>query len=102
MPLVAELDLPTFDHTDPALSGSGYRAAMAGLSGYDGWLAAGPFGSIVLDRESGEFFLRTKDAVFPGLTIGQLFGIDDGRCIRRSSTTSSTSTGTTTGACATS
>ncbi len=78
MPLVAELDLPTFDHTDPALSGSGYRAAMAGLSGYDGWLAAGPFGSIVLDRESGEFFLRTKDAVFPGLTIGQLFGIDDG------------------------
>jgi cytochrome P450 len=32
----------------------------------------------VLDRESGEFFLRTKDAVFPGLRIAELFGISDG------------------------
>ncbi len=32
----------------------------------------------MLDRESGEFFLRTKDAVFPGLTIADLFGIADG------------------------
>ncbi len=78
MPLVAELDLPTFDHTDPTLRGDAYRAAMSGLQGHDGWLAAGPFGVIVLDREAGEFFLRTKDAVFPGLTIGELFGIDAG------------------------
>ncbi len=78
MPLVAELDLPTFDHTDPALRGDAYRAAMSGLEGHDGWLAASPFGFIVLDREAGEFFLRTKDAVFPGLTIGELFGIESG------------------------
>ena len=32
----------------------------------------------MLDREAGEFFLRTKDAVFPGLTIAQLFEIADG------------------------
>ena len=51
---------------------------METLEGYDGWLAASPFGFIVLDRESGELFLRTKDAVFPGLTIAQLFKIDDG------------------------
>ena len=47
-------------------------------TGHDGWLAASPFGFIVLDREAGEFFLRTKAAVFPGLTIADLFGITDG------------------------
>jgi len=78
VPLAAELDLPTFDHTDPQLRGEHYRAAMAGIEGHDGWLAAGPFGFIVLDRDAGEFFLRTKDAVFPGLTIADLFGIADG------------------------
>jgi len=76
--LATELDLPALDHTDPELRGARYRDAMAALSGRDGWLAANPFGFTVLDRESGEFFLRTKDAVFPGLTIAELFGIDDG------------------------
>ncbi len=76
--LATELDLPTLDHTDPELRGARYRDAMAALAGHDGWLAANPFGFTVLDRASGEFFLRTKDAVFPGLTIAELFGIDDG------------------------
>jgi cytochrome P450 len=76
--LAAELDLPSFDHTDASLRGARYRTAMADLHGHDGWLAASPFGFIVLDRESGEFFLRTKAAVFPGLTIAELFGITDG------------------------
>jgi cytochrome P450 len=78
VPVATELDLPRFDHTDPSLRGTNYRDAMAGLRGHDDWLAASPFGFIVLDRESGEFFLRTKNAVFPGLTIAQLFKIDDG------------------------
>jgi cytochrome P450 len=78
MPLVSELELPTLDHTDPALRGQRYRAAMSSLEGYDGWLAANPFGYTVLEREAAEFFLRTREAVFPGLTIAQLFGIDDG------------------------
>jgi cytochrome P450 len=78
MPVATELELPTFDHTDPELRGERYRSAMATLEGLDGWLAAGPFGFIVLDRESSEFFLRSKDVVFPGLTIGELFGIADG------------------------
>jgi cytochrome P450 len=76
--LANDLELPAFDYTDPALRGEVYRGAMAGLEGHDGWLAAGPFGYIVLDREAGEYFLRTKNAVFPGLTIAELFGIDDG------------------------
>jgi cytochrome P450 len=78
VPLATELDLPRFDHTDASLRGERYRQAMAGLHGRDGWLAASPFGFIVLDREAGEFFLRTKAAMFPGLTIADLFGITDG------------------------
>jgi cytochrome P450 len=78
VPLAAELELPTFDHTDVDLRGNRYREAMTAISGHDGWLAANPFGFTVLDRGSGEFFLRTKEAVFPGLTIAQIFGIEDG------------------------
>jgi cytochrome P450 len=78
MTLVSELELPRLDHTDPALRGEAYRRAMAGLEGHDGWLAANPFGYTVLDREAGEFFLRSKRAVFPGLTIAELFQIADG------------------------
>jgi cytochrome P450 len=76
--IAAELELPTFDHTDPTLRGEHYAAAMAQLHGHDGWLAANPYGFTVLAREAGEFFLRTKDAVFPGLTIAELFAIKDG------------------------
>ena len=78
MAVVSELELPYFDHTDPTLGGERYRAAMAGLHGFDGWLAQCPFGFMVLDREASEFFLRTRAAVFPGLTIAQLFGIEAG------------------------
>jgi cytochrome P450 len=78
MPLVSELELPLFDHTDVALRGDRYRTAMATVEPHDGWLAKNPFGVTVLDRESGEFFLRTREAVFPGLTIAELFQITDG------------------------
>jgi cytochrome P450 len=78
MPLVSELELPRIDHTDPALRGERYRREMTSLRGYDGWLAAQPFGYLVLDREAGEFFLRTRSAVFPALTLVELFGICDG------------------------
>jgi len=78
VPLASELDLPTFDHTDPTLRGERYRGAMAALRGHDGWLARCPFGFIVLDRDACEFFLRTKHAVFPGLTIADLLGITEG------------------------
>jgi cytochrome P450 len=76
--LATELELPNFDHTNPELRGERYREAMAALRGHDGWLAKAPLGFIVLDRESAEFFLRTRHAVFPGLTIAQLFQIESG------------------------
>src|SRR5882757_1947046 len=78
MALATELELPSFDHTDPGLRGDRYREAMAGVASHGGWLAANPYGYTVLEREAGEFFLRTKDAVFPGLTIADMFGIADG------------------------
>jgi cytochrome P450 len=77
MSTVAELDLPQFDYTDPTLSGEAYRAAMSKLAG-QGWIAAGPLGFLLLDRESSEFFLKAKTAVFPGLKIAELFEISDG------------------------
>src|SRR5436305_7482746 len=51
---------------------------MAAVERHDGWLAANPYGFTVLEREAGEFFLRTKHAVFPGLTIAEMFGIEAG------------------------
>ena len=78
MPLAGELQLEMFDHTNPALRGADYHEAMSALTGREGWLAKCPFGFLVLERESAEFFLRTRDAVFPGMTIAEIFGITDG------------------------
>ena len=33
---------------------------------------------MVLDREAGEFFLRTRSAIFPGMKIAEIFGVDEG------------------------
>jgi cytochrome P450 len=77
VPLVSELDLPRLDYDDPALRGERFHEVMRELRG-QGWLAAGPYGYFVLDREASEFFLRTKSAVFPGLAIADLFGVNDG------------------------
>jgi hypothetical protein len=78
VPLAGELELQLFDHTDPSLRGRRYHDAMAGIAAHDGWLCASPFGFVVLDREAGEFFLRTREAVFPGLKIAELFEITTG------------------------
>ena len=75
---MTELKLPQLDHTDAELRGGRFRQAMEAVDGYEGWLAANPFGYTVLDRQSGEFFLRSRQAVFPGLTIAEIFRITDG------------------------
>src|SRR6201995_5161137 len=78
MPLAGELDLELFDHTNPALRGADYHAAMSALEGYEGWLGRCPVGFLVLEREPAGFFLRARDAEFPGMTIADIFGITDG------------------------
>lgn len=75
---VTALDLPELDVGDPELRGERWHAAMARLRDGGGWLARAPLATVVLDREAGERFLRTKSAIFPGKLIAQLFGIADG------------------------
>jgi cytochrome P450 len=77
MALVTELELPAFDHTDPSMRGDAFHRAMAEVS-RSGWLAQGPFGYMTLDREAGEFFLRTRSAIFPGMKIAEIFELDEG------------------------
>jgi cytochrome P450 len=77
MTLASELELPHFDYTEPSLRGERFHAALNELRSA-GWLAQGPFGYIVLDRESGEFFLRTRSAEFPGMKIAEIFGVSEG------------------------
>ncbi len=77
MTLAGELELPSFDYTDPGMNGARFHEAMRELRA-EGWLASGPFGYVVLDREAGEFFLRTRAASFPGMKIAEIFGVTEG------------------------
>jgi cytochrome P450 len=77
MALVSELELPVFDYTDTSLRGERFHAAMREVRS-QGWLAEGPFGYMTLDRESAEFFLRTRLATFPGMKIAEIFGVTEG------------------------
>ena len=71
------LDLPDFDPADTALHGDRFHEVMAGLAERS-WLVRIPLGYMTLDREAGEFFLRTRQATFPGQKIAELFGIESG------------------------
>jgi cytochrome P450 len=77
MPAVTELELPAFDYSDPALRGDAFHAAMRDLRERT-WLASMPLGFIAVEREAGEFFLRSRSFTFPGMKIAEIFGIDDG------------------------
>jgi cytochrome P450 len=77
MTLVSELELPAFDYTDQTLRGERFHSAMAEVR-EQGWLAQAPFGYMVLDREAGEHFLRTRSAIFPGMKIAEIFGVTEG------------------------
>jgi cytochrome P450 len=73
----ADLDLPSVDPSDPTLVGDRFTRTMLALAD-SGWLARMPLGYLTLDREAGEFFLRSRSATFPGQKIAELFGIADG------------------------
>ncbi len=81
MTVVSELDLAQIDLTAGDLAGDGYHKRLAGTAhgGEFGWLAASPLALIVLDRESAEFFLRSRATAFPGREIADLFGVTTGR-----------------------
>src|SRR3954465_6610790 len=77
MTALADLELPSLGYLDPELRGEHFHAAMAELA-ERGWLATMPLGCVAVDREAGEFFLRSKSFTFPGMKIAEIFGIDDG------------------------
>ena len=77
MTLVTELDLPAFDYTAPDFSADRYHGQLAQVRAR-GWLARSPLAYLVLDREAGEFFLRSRAAAFPGRQIAEFFGITSG------------------------
>jgi cytochrome P450 len=77
MTTVTELELPSFDYADPELRGERFHTAMRELR-EQSWIASMPLGFATLEREAGEFFLRSKSFTFPGLKIAEIFGIDDG------------------------
>jgi cytochrome P450 len=80
MTTVSELDLPELDLGPGDLAGDGYHQRLARLAADSArpWLAKSPLAFIVLDRESGEFFLRSRDTAFPGRQIADLFGVTGG------------------------
>ena len=81
MTTVTELDLPELDLSPGELAGDGYHVRLAELATDNAlpWLAKSPLAFIVLDRESGEFFLRSRATAFPGRQIADLFGVTAGR-----------------------
>src|SRR5215469_12226159 len=81
MTVVTDLDLPEIDLTSGSLSGDTYHRELASLprKGQYGWLASSPLAMVVLDRESAEFFLRSRATAFPGREMADLFGVTAGR-----------------------
>lgn len=77
MQRLEDLDLPSFDHTDPELSGPEWHRRIEALAG-ENWLARTPLATVVLDRSASEEILRSKSAIFPGREVADLFGIEDG------------------------
>ncbi len=74
---LAELDLPEFDELDPSLRGPAFDTRMAELAD-ESWIVRAKLGYVVLDREGGEHFLRSKQTTFPGKALAELFEMKEG------------------------
>jgi cytochrome P450 len=70
-------ELPELPYFDEDLRGPRFREVMAGLA-EEHWLATSPLALFVLDREAGEFFLRSRSTAFPGERVGEVYGIREG------------------------
>src|SRR5208282_2133157 len=77
MNLVSDIDLPAFDYTAPDFTADRYHQQLAETRQL-GWLARSPLAYIVLDHDSGEFFLRSRATAFPGRQIAEFFGVTAG------------------------
>jgi cytochrome P450 len=73
----AALELPTFEPTDVSMHAESFHETLAELAA-SSWVARMPLGYLVLERDAGEFFLRSRQAVFPGQLIAEVAGVTDG------------------------
>jgi cytochrome P450 len=77
MNVVSDLDLPALDYMAPDFSADLYHQQLAEIRRL-GWLAKSPLAYVVLDHDSGEFFLRSRATAFPGRQIAEFFGVTGG------------------------
>jgi len=77
MTVVTELDLPEIDYNQPGFGPDTYHELL-GQARARNWLAHSPLAYVVLDAESGDFFLRARQTTFPGRQLAELFGITSG------------------------
>jgi cytochrome P450 len=78
MTIVTELELPEIDYNSPGFGPDTYHEQLAQV-GAKSWIAHSPLSYIVLDRESGDFFLRSRATAFPGPQITEIFGVTSGK-----------------------
>lgn len=79
MSLVTELRLPEIDYNTPDFGPATYHQRLAAARAAEpGWLAHSPLAYIVLDADAGDFFLRSRQARFPGREIAEIFGVTSG------------------------
>jgi len=81
MTVVTDLELADVDLNGAELAADNYHLRLAQIvsQGEHKWLARSPLAYLILDRESAEYFLRSRDTAFPGREIAELFGINAGR-----------------------
>jgi cytochrome P450 len=81
MTVVNDLELAEIDLTSGELTGNNHHELLAGVASQHeyGWLARSPLAYLVLDRDSAEFFLRSRDTAFPGREMADIFGVNTGR-----------------------
>ncbi|MDT7546037.1 MAG: hypothetical protein QOE99_2147 [Actinomycetota bacterium] len=75
--LLTELDLPSYDHIDPTVTGDAFHTALDELAAQT-WLAKGSMGYAVLEREAGNAVLRDRRMAFPALELLELQGVTAG------------------------
>jgi cytochrome P450 len=75
--LLTELDLPSYDHIDPTVTGEDFHRALGALA-RETWIAKGSMGYAVLGREAGNAVLRDRRMAFPALELLELQGVTAG------------------------
>jgi cytochrome P450 len=75
--LLTELDLPSYDHIDPSVTGDAFHDALGALA-RETWVARGTMGYAVLEREAGNAVLRDRRMAFPALELLELQGVTSG------------------------